>query len=90
MLSAVGGIVRYFTPSFVRRELLKAHHRNKNAKLQEHGLLTVLTYRLNFLLHGLTASGYYITNLILHAAVSVLVYYVAQLLLGTDKVWNVC
>ena len=45
-------------------------------RLQEHSHksyrpLTVLTFRLNYVLHGLRPVGFHLVNVVLHAAVSV-------------------
>lgn len=44
--------------------------------------LTVLTYRLDFLLYGLDAYGYHITNVVVYCFSCVLLYFAAKLWIG--------
>ncbi len=53
--------------------------------------LTVLTFRLNYLLHGLEPLGYHLVNILLHALVCVLYYKVCLYLVPhSRKVAGIC
>merc|ERR1719352_556823 len=49
--------------------------------------LTTLTFRLNYLLHGLSSSGFHITNVLLHCVASIVVGRTATLALGMSGAW---
>mmetsp|Transcript_19304 Transcript_19304/g.44900 ORF Transcript_19304/g.44900 Transcript_19304/m.44900 type:complete len:773 (-) Transcript_19304:105-2423(-) len=49
--------------------------------------LTTLSFRWNYLLHGLESSGFHITNVLLHCAASVVVGQVAWLACGFQGIW---
>jgi Flp pilus assembly protein TadD len=49
--------------------------------------LTSLTYRWNYLLHGLASSGFHITNVLLHCVASIVVGRTATLALGMSGAW---
>lgn len=49
--------------------------------------LTTLTYRWNYLLHGLASSGFHITNVLLHCLTSIIVGRTATIALGMPGAW---
>lgn len=49
--------------------------------------ITTLTFRWNFLLHGLDSSGFHITNVLLHCLASVMVGCTARQTLGLSGAW---
>merc|ERR1719183_1831814 len=50
--------------------------------------LTTLTYRWNYLLHGLASSGYHIANVLLHCLTSIVVGRTASTALGMSGAWS--
>ncbi|CAE7822607.1 Tmtc4 [Symbiodinium sp. CCMP2592] len=51
--------------------------------------LTTLTFRWNYLLHGLDSSGFHVTNVLLHSLTSLLVGRTATVALGLPGSWAV-
>jgi len=51
--------------------------------------LTTLTFRWNYLLHGLDSCGFHVTNILLHCLTSVLVGRAATTMLGLSGFWAV-
>merc|ERR1719498_1653567 len=49
--------------------------------------LTTLTFRLNYLLHGLFSSGFHITNVLMHCLVSMIVGRTAAVSLAMSGAW---
>mmetsp|Transcript_63076 Transcript_63076/g.112100 ORF Transcript_63076/g.112100 Transcript_63076/m.112100 type:complete len:797 (-) Transcript_63076:71-2461(-) len=49
--------------------------------------LTTLTFRLNYLLHGLNSCGFHVTNILLHCLTSILVGRMATTSLGLSGSW---
>lgn len=52
--------------------------------------LTTLTFRWNYLLHGLDSSGFHATNVLLHSLTSLVVGRVATTTVGLPSLWAVC
>ena len=62
------------------------HMSAPNAQHLSYRPLTVLTFRLNHLAHGLDVYGYHVVNVVLHAVASVLVVAVARKVLRLASV----
>ena len=58
---------------------------NSSVSVKSYRPLTVLTYRMNFMWHGLDVEGYHAINVILHAACSALVGPCARQLVVVDE-----